>query len=100
MKLRRRFAALVVAALLVPNLALAAGPSAADRASARALAAEAPRAFDDKDYATAADRFARADSLVHAPTLLLGLARADVALGRIVAANEAYNQILRETIPA
>jgi hypothetical protein len=108
MKLSRSFAALAVAAFLVPHLVLPsvalaadpAAPSAADRATARALAAEAHRALDAKDYATAAERFARADSLVHAPTLMLGLARADVALGRLVAANEAYNQILRETIPA
>jgi hypothetical protein len=107
MKLRFSFAALAVAAFLLPNLssspAMAAGPtgpSAADRATARALAAEAHRAFDAKDYATAADRFARADTLIHAPTLMLGLARAQVALGKLVAANETYNQILREGLAA
>ncbi len=100
---RFAFAALACAALLASSTALGAGPtgpSAADRATARALAAEAHRAFDQKDYATAADRFARADSLVHAPTLMLGLARAQVALGKLVAANEAYNQILREGLAA
>jgi hypothetical protein len=100
MKPRSSFAALLVAAFLVPLPALAAGPSAADRATARALAADAHKAFDNKDYATAAERFARADALVHAPTLLLGLGRAQAALGKVVAANESFNQILREGVQA
>jgi len=101
MNLRRSLAALVVAhSLLLSTSALAAGPSAADRATARALAAEAHRAFDAKDYVTAAERFARADALVHAPTLMLGLARAQAALGKIVAANESLNRIIREDLPA
>ncbi len=36
---------------------------------------------------------------MHAPTLMLGLARAQVALGKIVAANESLNRILREDLP-
>jgi hypothetical protein len=99
MKYRCLLAALAVATCLVPSRAEA-GPSDADRATARALAAEAHHAVDAKDYATAAERFARADALVHAPTLMLGLARARVELGRLVAAQEAYTQILREDLPA
>ena len=99
MKYRRSFAALAVAAtLLLPGPALAAGPSDADRATARALAAQGHQALDDGDYATAADRFARADALVHAPTLMLGLARAQAGLGKLVAANESLNRILREGV--
>src|SRR5262249_36100174 len=78
--------------------ARAASPSDADRATARAIAAEAHRAFDEKDYATAAEKFARADALVHAPTLMLGLARSQAALGKLVAANESLNRIVREGI--
>jgi len=44
-------------------------PSAADRATARSLADEGYTALQDKHYAEAADRFSRADALVHAPTL-------------------------------
>ena len=92
-------ACLSAAFLFLPTPALAAGPSAEDRATARVLAAEAHRAFDAKDYVTAAERFARADALVHAPTLMLGLARSQAALGKIVAANESLNRILREDLP-
>jgi hypothetical protein len=98
MKLRSCFAA-AAAAFLLSTSALAAGPTAEDRATARALAAEGHEALDAKNWAVAADRFARADSLVHAPTLVLGMARAQAALGKIVAANEAYNRILREDLP-
>lgn len=90
-------AALVSAALVVPSAARA-QVSDADRATARALAVEGQHAYDKQDYATAAERFARADALVHAPTLLLALARAEVGLGKLVSAQEAYNRILREGV--
>lgn len=70
--------------------------SAADRTTARELALEGQAAFDRGDFATAADRFERANALVHAPTLLLALARAQVKLGKLVQAYESYNQIIRE----
>ncbi|MEP7126451.1 MAG: hypothetical protein ABJE95_36305 [Byssovorax sp.] len=99
MKYRRLLAALTVATFLVPSRAEA-DPSDADRVAARALAADAHHAVDAKDYATAAERFARADALVHAPTLMLGLARARVELGQLVAARDVYAQILQEDLPA
>ncbi len=40
----------------------------------------------------------RAEALVHAPTLLLGLARAQASLGQLVEANETYRRILREPL--
>jgi hypothetical protein len=90
--------------LAVLTLLLAAAPawgqSEADRATARELAYEGQEAFDRGDFATAADRFARADSLVHAPTLTLALARAQLKLGKVVLAFENYNRILREGVPA
>jgi hypothetical protein len=91
--------ALALAVFLLPSLA-AAEPSDADRATARALAAQAHVDLDAKNYTAAAERFARADELVHAPTLLLGLARAEVGLGKLVAAHEAYARIVREGAPA
>jgi hypothetical protein len=71
----------------------------ADRATARALALEGHAALQKKDYATATDRFARADALVHAPTLVVDWARALQGLGRFVEAHEKYELVLREGVP-
>jgi hypothetical protein len=98
MKLFFRLIPFVLGALAAPSMAYA-QVADADRAAARALAFEANAALESKDYAAAAERFARADALVHAPTLLLGLARADVGLGKLVAAHEAYARIVREGVP-
>jgi hypothetical protein len=78
--------------------ARAAEPTDADRATARALAEEGKIGLDRFDYGLAEDRFARADALVHAPTLMLGLARAQAGLGKLVEAHETYRRILREGI--
>jgi len=78
----------------------AAEPSAADRATARSLATEGYWALHDKRYAEAADRFGRADALVHAPTLTLDLARSLVGLGQFVEAQERYELIIREGVDA
>ena len=80
--------------------AAAAEPSAADRATARSLAGEGYQALQDKDYGTAADRFSRADALVHAPTLMIDWARSLVGLGKLVEAQERYEQIVREGVDA
>jgi hypothetical protein len=91
---------LVVALVsLVSGLARA-EPSDADRATARSLAREGAEAQQHGQYAIAADRFARAEALVHAPTLLLGLARAQVGLSRLLEAQETYQRILREPVSA
>jgi len=76
----------------------AAEPSSADRATARTLAQQGYEALRDKQYAIAADRFARANGLVRAPTLLRDLARAQVGLGRLVDAHETYTTIIREGV--
>ena len=75
-------------------------PSAADRATARSLAGEGYQALQDKDYATAVDRFSRADALVHAPTLMIDWARSLVGMGKLVEAQERYEQIVREGVDA
>lgn len=75
-------------------------PSEADRATARALALEGHTALKNKDYAAAADRFGRADTLVHAPTLVVDWARALQGLGRYVEAHEKYELVLREGVDA
>jgi hypothetical protein len=75
-------------------------PNEVDRATARALALEGHQALTKKDYGTAADRFGRADALVHAPTLVVDWARALQGLGRFVEAHEKYELVLREGLDA
>lgn len=75
-------------------------PNEADRATARALALEGHNALTKKDYAAAADRFGRADALVHAPTLVVDWARALQGMGRFVEAHEKYELVLREGVDA
>src|SRR5689334_8135308 len=86
--------------LLAATPARAAEPNEADRATARALALEGHTALQNKDYKTAVDRFARADALVHAPTLVVDLARALQGVGRFVEAHEKYELVLREGVDA
>jgi hypothetical protein len=94
-----RLAALCLGLLCVLLMATPArAESEADRATARALALEGHAALQKKDYATAADRFGRADSLVHAPTLVVDWARALQGLGRFVEAHEKYELVLREGV--
>lgn len=84
--------------LLLATGIAAAEPNEADRATARALALEGNAALQKKDYATAVDRFKRADALVHAPTLVVDWARALQGLGRFVEAHEKYELVLREGV--
>jgi hypothetical protein len=93
----RGFVLVAVLSGFLPSAAWA-QPSDADRATARALAHEGYQAQKHGRYELAADRFERADALVHAPTLLLGLARAQVGLGKLVEAHETYERILREPL--
>lgn len=84
-------------AAAVPAVARA-EPSDADRVTARALARDGYEAEKRGQYAIAADRFGRAEALVHAPTLLLGLARAETGLGKLVEAQDIYERIIREPL--
>jgi len=94
---KARKLSVLLATLLFAGSALA-EPTAADRATARTLAQEGQDALDAKKYSVSVDRFSRAESLVHAPTLLLGLARAQLGLGNLVEAQENYNRIIREGV--
>ena len=67
--------------------------------TARALAEEGRAALERFDYRSAEERFTRAEALIHAPTLRLGLARAQVGLGKLVEAHESYQRIVREGAP-
>ena len=87
-----------ILALVLGASVARAEPSASDRATARVLADEAGEALDQKNYEVAADKFGRAEALVHAPSLLLGLARAQVGLRKFVEASENYQRIMREGV--
>jgi hypothetical protein len=97
-----RFRHPCIAAALAVGLGLVAphafAQSDADRATARALGQDGQQALDAKDYHAAEDRFRRADKLVHAPTLELGLARALAGVGKFVESQETYNRIVREGV--
>jgi hypothetical protein len=69
-----------------------------ERATARDAAQAGHDAFDAGQYDKAIDQFSRAEQLVHAPTHLLYLARAQAKLGKLVAAHETYLKITRETL--
>jgi hypothetical protein len=91
-------ATLLLSGALTPTLALAQS-SDADKATARDLTIEGYKALETRDYAAALDRFSRADALYHAPSVILGLARAQVGLGKLVTAQELYNRAAHEPLP-
>jgi tetratricopeptide (TPR) repeat protein len=69
-----------------------------ERATARDAANNGRSAFDAGKYEKAIDYLSRAEQLVHSPTHLLYMARAQAKLGRLVAAHETYLKITRETL--
>jgi hypothetical protein len=100
MKQLLRLSVLAVTWALVQPIPAAAAeptptPSAADRNTARRLATDGQKALKAGDFDKAADHFQRANELVNAPTLLLGVARARVGQGRLLEAYEIYDGIVR-----
>jgi hypothetical protein len=91
--------------MFVCLMALASAPrasfaqSAEDKSQARDLGARAFEALDHKEWSVAEDLFRRADSLFHAPTLTLGLARAQAQQSKFVEAWESYHRIILEGAP-
>lgn len=82
------------AAALATPLTFAATPE--ETAAARSMAEQGLQAFNEERYQDAADLFERAESLVHSPIHLLYQARANVKVGQLVKAQEAYIRIIRE----
>ncbi|MDC3958395.1 hypothetical protein [Polyangium jinanense] len=93
-------AGLFVSATLAPPRVRAEEPTATAeaKAGARAAAEKGTNAFKESRYDEAVDMFLRAESLFHAPTHVLMLARSYVALGKLVLAKEAYHSIVREEL--
>jgi hypothetical protein len=103
---RRRASSLFSRAALVLSvtaaLTLPAGASFAqsdeEKAAARALATQGADALKNNKFADALDLVSRAQAIVHAPTHLLMIARAQTGLGKLVAAQETYLKLLREDL--
>src|SRR5512145_2889938 len=70
-----------------------------ERSGAREAARRGIDAFGQKRFAEALDLFKRAESVVHAPTHLLYIARSAVELGQLVLARETYLKVVREQLP-
>ncbi|HYP86500.1 MAG TPA: hypothetical protein VEQ59_00065, partial [Polyangiaceae bacterium] len=68
---------------------------AATRMAARELAVSGADAFDKHDYATALDRFQRAESLFRAPSIAVMVARCLARVGRVVEAVDKYEETRR-----
>jgi len=69
-----------------------------DKAAARALATQGAKALQENKYAETIDLVTRAEALFHAPPHLLMIGRAQVGLGRLVAARENFLKITREQL--
>lgn len=98
MRVRRSLAVLLLATAFAPSIARA-DVSDGDKATARQLTIDGYEALKKNDYTGAADRFKRADSLYHAPTITLGMARAQAGLGKLVSAQELYSRVVHEPLP-
>jgi hypothetical protein len=103
-KARRAFRAVTRAALAVALSASLVAPSSAyaqsdeEKAAARALAKQGAEALNNKKFAEALDFTKRAESIFHAPTHLLLIGRAQVGLGKLVAAQETFLKLSREEL--
>jgi hypothetical protein len=95
----RAWLSAIVATPLLAMQIPAFAQSTEDRAAARATAQMGLQAMEEKRWADAVDLFTRAESLAHAPTILLYLARSDAQIGKLVEAQEAYMQVAHETLP-
>jgi hypothetical protein len=97
---RSRFAAAALALSLLLPAGRAAAQSDEDKAAARVLATQGAEALGGSKYGEALDLVSRAEQMFHAPTHLLLIARAQVGLGRLVAAKESYLKLTREELAA
>ncbi|MBK6691001.1 MAG: hypothetical protein IPG50_02140 [Myxococcales bacterium] len=86
---------LLASLLLSANVAQAREPTAADRATARALLDEGDRLFGEKNYAAALRAFRGADAIMQVPSTGVEVARAEEALGHPLEAHEACIAVAR-----
>lgn len=76
-------------ALTLSAPALAAGPTAADKDTARALMAQGADLRDKNDLKGALQSFQAADAIMHVPSTSLEVAKTEAALGQLVEARDA-----------
>jgi hypothetical protein len=86
--------------LALPAAAHAEEADAGIRMAARELAVSGAEAYDKQDYATALDRFRRAESLYKAPSIAVMVARCLSRVGRVVEAVDKYEETLRTPLDA
>jgi hypothetical protein len=96
MRSLRPLAVLALLSLLSSERAFAQSDS--DKTTARELGQAAEAKLAAQDYKGAENDFRRANALYHAPTLLLGMARAQARLGKVVEAWENYHTIILENV--
>lgn len=94
-----RSGALALACTLAAISVPASAQTNEERSSARAAGLAGLDAYNSGKYEQAADFFGRAESLMHAPTHLLYLARANVKLGHLVSAREYYLKLTQDRLP-
>ncbi|HEY0467269.1 MAG TPA: hypothetical protein VGC79_23875, partial [Polyangiaceae bacterium] len=91
---------LALAAILAVIPARASAQTDAERAGARSAGLAGLEAYTAGKYEQALDFFTRAESVMHAPTHQLYLARSSAKLGRLVSAREYYLKLTQERLPA
>ena len=96
MRSLRPLAVLLPLLLLAPDRAFA--QSEGDKGTARELGMSGEVKLASRDYKGAENDFRRANALYHAPTLILGLARAQANQGKVVEAWENYHSIILENL--
>jgi hypothetical protein len=89
-----------LAAILAVIPARASAQTDTERAGARAAGTAGLEAYTAGKYDQALDYFTRAESLLHAPTHQLYLARCSVKLGHLVSAREYYLKLTQERLPS
>lgn len=95
--MRRLAGAALTAALLFSSVSAFAEPTPQDISQARDLGQQAQAAHEAGNYAESERLWTAASNLYPAaPTLTLGLARAQMKQGKYVLARESYNKIIRE----
>jgi hypothetical protein len=90
---------LALAAILAVIPAPAIAQTDAERAGARSAAMAGLEAYTAGKYEQALDFFGRAESVMHAPTHQLYMARSSAKLGRLVSAREYYLKLTQERLP-
>jgi hypothetical protein len=65
---------------------------------ARQLGEQALELYNQQHWQDAYDKFAEADQIFHAPTLVLYMARSKSNMGKLLEARELYRQLLREAV--